>query len=315
MPGGEVHPAFAVDDCGLQRFSQLDEVRDRFRCARDAVNHDHGVLGGDQHFRHIVDRSGIGGWRYQCSQLRDAQIGFAGHFFFLQIHIEDKRDGHHRRSHRNFVRTHHGLGKMRQRMRRVIPLRHITDEGRRVHGAVGPGHFSGSAFRGVEDVAENHDHRNAVTECIVDSHRCVLRSDSAVTADQRGLACDLGVTVGHRGSQVFVGGEDELRVLVLAVVDDRFLQGHVRIGRNAEHVLEAQALDDVHHEVGAGLLDGLCFIDHERCGRRRRSRQNRCCGVCRCRSSLLGAGLTRSGDSQSRACGRGLQEITTIYRF
>ena len=191
---------------------------------------------------------------------------------------------------------------MRQRMRRVIPLRHVADESRRVLRAVDPGHFARTPLRGIEDVTENHDHRNAVTKGIVDSHRCVLRPDSAVTAYQRRLACDLGVAMGHRCGKIFVCGQDELRIFVAAIVDDRLLQGHIGISGNAKHVFEAQAFYNVHHEVGAGPINGHGFVDN--CSRRRRrSRQDRCAGVPGLWSRLLRPG---PGSNQSRTRGRGL---------
>ena len=62
-----------------------------------------------------------------------------------------------------------------------------------------------------------------------------------------------------RHGNFFMKTGDELRVLVAAVIDDRFLQAAgIRVGIDRD-VLEAQGLQDVHHEIGPGpfVVDDL----------------------------------------------------------
>ena len=62
--------------------------------------------------------------------------------------------------------------------------------------------------------------------------------------------------MGHGDSRFFVAAGDELGILVSPVIDHRFVQTaetRTRIGR---HVLDAQRLDHIHHEVGPGAVLG-----------------------------------------------------------
>ena len=169
-----------------------------------------------------------------------------------------------------------------------------------------PGYLARPALYGIKDVAEDHHHRHTIAEGIVDTHCGVLRADCAVTTDERRFAGDLRVTVSHRRGEVFIGGQNEFRILVAAVIDDRFLQRHVCVCRNAEHVFKSEALDDIDHEVGPGPIDRLRFINDQRGGRCGRPRQYGRAGVSGGRRSLLSFRRSRLRDSQGRTRGRSL---------
>ena len=82
----------------------------------------------------------------------------------------------------------------------------------------------GRRMRRVERVPDDDEHRHAVAVRVVDRHRRMLQADRAVRKHAERLAFDLGVAVRHRDRGFFVAAGDELRLLVAAVVDDRFLQ-------------------------------------------------------------------------------------------
>jgi hypothetical protein len=49
---------------------------------------------------------------------------------------------------------------------------------------------------GIEGVADDHEHRHAVAERVIDGHRSVLQPDRSVRAHEKRLVLDLGVAMG-----------------------------------------------------------------------------------------------------------------------
>ena len=108
-----------------------------------------------------------------------------------------------RRRHRDLVRAHRRLGEVRQRHRRVVPLRVVAHHRRGILHAVHPLHAR-RPHRRVERVAEDDVDRHAIAPRVVDRHRRVLQPDRPVRHDRERLALDLGVAVRHRHRRLFV---------------------------------------------------------------------------------------------------------------
>jgi hypothetical protein len=98
-----------------------------------------------------------------------------------------------------------------------------------------------------------------------------------------------------------VTARDELGILVAGVVDHRFVQTAETRTRHCAHVFEVERFENVHHEVGAGAVDGEHFTGcrwwialHGReweCARRRGRGSRRVCGERACTGQ--GAGSRR----------------------
>jgi len=91
-------------------------------------------------------------------------------------------------------------------------------------------------------------------KAFVDRHGGVLEADGAVGHHHDGFAFDLGEAVGHGDGGFLVAAGEEFRGAVAAVVDDRFVEraeGGAGVGAD---VLDAEGLDDIDHEVGAGAF-------------------------------------------------------------
>ena len=144
---------------------------------------------------------------------------------------------------------------MLQRGRIIVPFGEVAGDGGRILGGVDP-FDAGPAHGRVGAVAADNEERHAVAIGVVERHRRVLQPDRAVDQVDQRLACDLGVAVRHRHRLLLMGAGEELGGLVLAVIDDRFLDGaEARPGIGGE-IVEAQALEAIDHEVGAGELGG-----------------------------------------------------------
>ena len=85
----------------------------------------------------------------------------------------------------------------------------------------------------------------------------MLQADGAVRHDHHRLAFDLGVAVRHGDRRFFVAAGEQLGVLVAAVVDEGFVQAAEAGAGIGGDVFEAERLDDVDHEVGAGAVGGV----------------------------------------------------------
>jgi hypothetical protein len=94
--------------------------------------------------------------------------------------------------------------------------------------------------------------RDAVGVSVVDGHRSVLQAHRAVRHHHHRLAFDLGVAVRHRHRRFFVAAGEQFGILVAAVVDQGFVQSaETRTGIGGD-IFEAQGLENIDHEVGAG---------------------------------------------------------------
>ena len=85
----------------------------------------------------------------------------------------------------------------------------------------------------------------------------MLQADGAVAQHHQRLAGGLEVAMGHADRGFLVGAGDELRLLVAAVVDQRFVQPAEARGRVRADIVDVERLDDVDHEVRAVRTMGL----------------------------------------------------------
>ncbi len=247
----EVDPAALVDDARLEQFRQLYQQLDAVRRARRAVGDDHRIVGGGQEARRFLHRAGIALRRRRGNVLRNVELlAVLADHLLLQARVE--RDQHRavRRRHGDLVRAHHRLREVLQRDRRVVPLGVVahqqTDVLRRVEGR-----HARRPVRGVEVVAADHDHRHAVAPGVVDRHRRVLQPHRAVAQRHQRFAGDLEVAMAHGDRGFLVHAGEELRHLVAAVVDERFVDAAVARSTVRRAVLDVEGLEDVDHEVRA----------------------------------------------------------------
>ena len=115
---------------------------------------------------------------------------------------------------------------------------------------------AGHALGGVDDVPQNEVNRNAVAIRVVDRHRGVLHSDRPVGEHRQRFALYLRVAVRHAHGGLLVATSDELRTLVPAIIDDRFVNSAETRSRIGANVLESERLDYIHHEVRSGSIRG-----------------------------------------------------------
>ncbi len=116
-------------------------------------------------------------------------------------------------------------------------------------------------MRGIEVVAADDDHRHAVAPGIVDAHRRMLQADGTMHQSHQGLAGDLEVAVRHADRGLFMHAGQKFRLLVLAVVDQRLVQRAETRCRIAGQVFDVERLDDVDHEIRAGLAAFVAALD------------------------------------------------------
>ncbi len=302
MARGEIHPVVHVDHRSLQRFGQLDEPIDSGLRARVAAHHDHRIFRLRQHPRRFRHRAGFAHRRRGQSQFRNAQPGVCADRVFLQFAIGHQQHRSHRRRHGDFVSAHRGFGKMLQRSGLVVPFRVIADHRGGVLHAVRPLAVSGIARERVQIVGDDDIHRHAIAKRVVDGHRSMLQANRAVRKNAQRLALDLGIAMSHGHRRLFVTAGDELGILVAGVVDHRFVQPSETRTRHRANVLEVERLEDVHHEVGTGAVDGKHFA-----GCRRRialhGREGECArrrGRCRRRGLRGQRACTRKGAGSRR---------------
>ena len=209
-------------------------------------------------------------------QLRHPQRAvMVGDGVLLELAVGDDHHGTVRRRHRDLVGAHRRFAEVRQRHRRVVPLRVVADHCGRILHAVHPLH-SRRPQRRVERVAEHQVDRHAIAPRVVEGHRRVLQSDRPVRHHRERLPLDLEVAVRHGHRRLFVHAGDQFRLLVAAVVDHRLVEAAEAGAWVGADVLEAERLDRVHHEVGAGAAAGERFrLGRGWLGRRRRWRWGR----------------------------------------
>ena len=247
MTRREIHAVAATVDRRLQQLRQLDEQRDPVRRPRHAARNDARVLGRDQQARRFAHGTLFSRRRRRHGQPRNLRHGLRQRAQ-LQLVIQHDQHRLHRRRHRNLVGADRRFGERRQRDRFVVPFHAVAHDQRHVLGAVVRVHAVG-ARAAVVKVAGDDEHRHAIGVGVVDRHRRVLEADVAVHEREHRLAFDLGVAVRHRDRRLLMAARQQLRRLVLAVVDDRFVQPFEARSRVGGDVLEADALDDVEHEV------------------------------------------------------------------
>ena len=114
------------------------------------------------------------------------------------------------------------------------------------------GGYARWAMRGIEVIAACDQDGDAIAPGIVDRHRGVLQSNGAVNQGQQRLSRRLEITVRHADRRFFVHAGEEFRLLVAAVVDQRFVQCAEARRRIAGQIFDVESLDDIDHEIGAG---------------------------------------------------------------
>jgi hypothetical protein len=114
------------------------------------------------------------------------------------------------------------------------------------------------ALRRVDRAAAaEQQQRHAVAEGVVDGHRGVHQADEVVHRGDAHLAGALGVAVGEGDGDLLVQAEQDLRVDVAAVVDQRVVQAPERGSGVQRHVPGAERPEQVHDQVTAvGRLSG-----------------------------------------------------------
>jgi len=90
-------------------------------------------------------------------------------------------------------------------------------------------------------VADHDEGRGAVAPRIVHGHRGMLQADGAVAQSGGRFAGDLEIAMAHRDRGFLMHAGDEFRLLVAAVIDDRFMDAAAGGGRVREHEID---LDD-----------------------------------------------------------------------
>ena len=237
-----------------------------------------------------------------------------GNRILLQFGVGYQQHGQRGRRHGDLVGAHGRFGEVGKRGGQVVPLDEVADHGGGVLNAMRPFH-RGDALGGVDDIADDHVDGSAVAPGVVYGHGGMLEPHGAVREYGDGLALDLGVPVSHGHGGLFVAAGDEFGAFVPAVVDDGFVQAaEARSGIGAD-VLDAQRLDDVDHEIGAGAAFGEDFEPGRRADLRfRRNRRWRCNARRGARFNLLPARGGRISRDYRRADGGALQEAAAIYR-
>ncbi len=229
---------------------------------------------------------------------------------FLKIAIGHQHYGQHRRRHCDLIGAHGGLGEVRERSRRVIPLGEIAEQRRSILDTVRPLDAWPPAG-GVGQVPGDQVDGNAIAEGVVDRHRRVLRADGSVQEYGQRFALDLRVAMRHRDRRFFVAARKQLGIAVAAVVDHRFVQRTEARSRVGANVLDADRLQNVDHEVGARMLGGHDFDGRWRAGLGLARGSGRFGGGPRC--GLLRLGFSWSSRERCRSrCGT-LQEFAAIY--
>jgi len=119
---------------------------------------------------------------------------------FLQVGIDREDHRTHRRGRRDLVAAHAGFGEMLERAGRR-PFDEIAHHGDVVLRGMHP--MDGVlAPRRIESVADDHEHRHAVAEGVVNRHRRVLQP--TVRGRRRGEACSLSGVAMRDGDRGFL---------------------------------------------------------------------------------------------------------------
>jgi hypothetical protein len=164
---------------------------------------------------------------------------------------------------------------MLQRSGLVVPFGEFADDLTDIDAGMEPLGARG-ALVGLHDVAADDDDRHAVAPGVVHRHRRVLQADDAVAAHRHRLAFDFGVALRHMHADILVHASDDFR-LVVAVIDDRFVQAAIARRAIDREILDAQRVEYVGHEVAAarGLVHRVSRRRHGLGGDLARTRQCR----------------------------------------
>ena len=245
-------------------------------------------------------------------EFRNLQVRAFRDWIFLQLGIERDENRPHRRRGRDLVGAGSRLGEMLQRGRLIVPLGELTNDLADVDAGVEP-FGARSALVGLHDVTAEHQDRHPIAPGVVHRHGCVLQTDDAVAGHGGRLAGHFGVTLRHMDCDVLVHAGDDFG-LVVAVIDDGFVQAAIARSAVDEHVLDAERIDDVGHEVAAArrLIDRVA-------GRRKALGCNLAAGpagpILDFSSGAAGIALAATGGSNRSGCADEtctFEEITTI---
>ena len=214
------------------------------------------MLGVDQKPRRLADGAQFARRRRGGHVFRDVELlPVVPDRLRRQSVIEGDRDRRARRRGGDLVGAHERLGKVLRRDRGVVPFGEFAHDGvdvlRRMNGR-----HARRPMRGVKIVAVDNDHRHAIAISVVDVHGRVHQTDGAVAQGHQRLVGDLVVAVGDADAGLLVGAGEELRHRVLAVVDQRLVDGAIARSGVGRQVFDVEGLDDVDHEVRPGPAFG-----------------------------------------------------------
>ena len=260
MGVGEVHPSVLVDHGSLQRLGQRDQPLHAFLVVGHQVGNDDRRFS----FHQPAGRFGDGGlvpYRGLHRRHRQQFVSAIADLTLLQVPVDDHGHRPHRRCHGDSVGTGHGLREVLQGERRIVPLDVIAHHAHAVLGGMRPLHARAS-LGGVKMVAGEQDHRRAVAPGVVDRHGRMLQSHRAVAEHAQRPSGDLVIAMRHRGCLLFMNAGQQFRGLIAAIVDDGLVNAPEAGAGVGGDVVEAQALDHVHHEIRARIPDEIlpCLI-------------------------------------------------------
>jgi hypothetical protein len=249
----EIHAAAQVHHGRLQCLRELHEKLHAVLVAHAPVGDDHRVFGSHQPLRRLGERGAVALGRARARELRNLEVLLVDRAF-LQVDVRGDEHRLIRRRGRDLVGAHGRFGEVLQRGRAVVPFDEVAHQRARVLDRVVPLRARPARSR-IEPVAgEKHD-RHAIDPRVVDRHGAVLQAHGAVDHRAHGLARGLGVSMRHRDGGFLVHAREQLRLLVAAVVDERFVDAAEARPGVGRHVLQVERLDDVDHEIGTGTID------------------------------------------------------------
>ena len=250
VPAGEIHPRAAVDDGCVQKFRKLNQQRRPFFRAPVSVRVDDGVFRGHQHLCSLAQGFVVALRMRPPPQFRNAQLRFF--VFFQRVFLNVGVDRHQHRTHRcgggEIVGLDQRFPGRLQACRLRVPFGEIAHRRVLIQRRVIP--FDVRAPRGIVlHIARNDQDRRAVGIGVVHRHRGVLQADGAVHHGRHRFARNLGIAMRHCDGAFLVQAHDEFGLGVHAVIEQRFLQAPEGRCRQAGDVIDAERLDDIHHEI------------------------------------------------------------------
>ena len=110
--------------------------------------------------------------------------------------------------------------------------------------------------------ATQQEHRDSIAPGVEDCHARVLESNHIVQRGHHGSSGGFRIPVRQRDRDLLMGAQNGPRMAIPAVVDQRIVQTAEARARIERRVLDSQALQQVHYQVGA-------IFGHARRGGRR----------------------------------------------